>query len=431
MHFVHDSHTGTLRIMAAFICVVSVSVFQGVAAQVYGPGLNSTVTWECPGMDSCDSARVGYPDSIKNDGVTEAIVEHHVVGLPFTYNQPSLPIMTNRGTVIAMYRSTGPFTGEDQGEGNARYMYCSRKPKDSTWSEPILIHEDEELCECPNIFHIPGTDTTLAWYQTDAAFTVERSVQRNYLASGQYAVRISTDDCVTWSEEIMLPAIDRTSEHISDTAYAWLSHTAHRWAYPQRNPLVLMPNGDLAGFPGTAGDYEGAWDNTTHTRSMFIRVPRNNLFHTNPDGDPWTAVPVGTKDQWGNAGGVSHNGDLLVFNPRATKLGMISRINTLSFSDDGGETWTFDGYANGPEADGMPANQGGAVSLDWWDTTSVLNGWHVRFGALHGRNAWGAVATDVSRDSMSESRVWERIIGLNWNYGKCWYDACNGGVEDG
>jgi hypothetical protein len=381
-------------------------------------------------MAECGYAQVGHPDSIKNTGRTEAIVDMDLVGLPFGYNQPSLLTMTDRGTIIAAYRTSGPRGG---GEGAAGFMYCNRKPADSSWSEPIQIHADSSLAECPNIFHIPGTDTTLAWYYSDPYSDIEYSLQKRVLASGQSRVKVSTDDGVTWGEEIQLPAIDRDNHVISDTAYKWLSHNGHHWAYPQRNPFIMLPDGSLAGFAGIAGDYTGDWA-WGHTRSMYLNIPRNNLFHTNPNGDAWGAVPVGTEDEWGNDH-VGHNGDLLIFEPSATHVAMISRTNSLSYSHDGGQTWDWDeeglyGYGDFANGDGtIGQSQGGAVSLDWWDSTSVLHGWHLRGGPSHpsGREFWNIWASNVPPDSLVKWHTWDNILSLTKNY----TDELNGGIEDG
>jgi hypothetical protein len=369
---------------------------------------------------------MGYPDSIINTGATEAIVEHQMVVLPFDYNHPASLGMTNEGTIIVIYRSSGPRqgSGDPVGEGAAAFIYCSRRPADSMWSEPILIHADSILCEAPNVFQIPGSDTILSWYITDAALNANRGMQKNYLASQNYGVRISIDDGVTWSDEIALPEIDRATEQISDTAYKWLTNYGHTWPYPDRNSFVLMPNGDLAGFAGTEGDYEGSWD-YDHWRHMYIRIPRNNLFHMNPDGDPWEAVPVGSESDWGMHGS-SITAFLLVFDPQARKLASLSRGKNVAFSDDGGRTWRCMGEGGGQ----MGNNTGGALSLDWWDTTSVLNGWHVDGGGVGKSRSspcmgggWGINVTDVERDSMLTQGAWKEGVAFNHHYGTGWYDC--------
>jgi hypothetical protein len=409
------------------------------AAHAGGPGINSRVTWECPGMDDCSSyEQIGYPDSIINVGATDAIVTHTLVGLPFGYNQPSHITMTDKRTLIVIYRSSGSGGGS---EGGAGAMYCSRKPADSTWSTPIQIHYDSILSEGPNIYHIPGTDTTMAWYQTEAVYDVNKGWQADYLASALHGVRISTDDGVTWSDEMILGEIDRNE--ITDTAYNWFAHNQHHWNYTHRNPFVQLPNGDLAGFAGTAGDYSGNCGR--HCRSCYIRIPMNNLLHMNPDGDDWHAAPIGNMDQWGcHTEGqlavdyehqVGHCGSLLLFDPSATHLGFIGRYNGIAVSEDAGETWTSIGLANGGGY--MPSLQGGAASLDWWDTTSVLNGWHIRAGAVSKPHAtpcmkggWGIFAAKADQDSISEPGTWEEKLAFNHHYGTGWYDCPWGGFED-
>jgi hypothetical protein len=415
------------------------------AAEVYGPGLNSKVTWTCPGMsaDSCNAyEQIGYPDSIMNTGVTDAIVTHNLVALPFMYNQPSHLTMTDARTIIVIYRSSGPRRSGDVGEGNSRFIYCSRKPEDSTWSEPIQIHGDSILSEGPNIYHIPGTDTTMAWYQTEAVKDVNSGWQGDFLASPLNGVRISTDDGRTWSEEIILPEIDQNE--ITDTAYNWFSHNEHHWNYTHRNPFVQLPGGELAGFAGTAGNYAG--EVGKHCRSCYIRVPVDNLLHRNPDGSAWFASPIGSMDQWGCSSegraaedwehAVGHCGSLLIFNPDATELGFIGRYNGMAFSYDAGETWEAVGEANNGN---MPGLQGGATSLDWWDAQSPLNGWHVRAGAVGGSRGapclgggWGIAATDANQDAMTESGSWtNKVVSMNHHYGTGWYDCDWGsGFED-
>lgn len=418
------------RCMMCAVVLMMSAVFTNAAALEVG--------WECPGMNTCGYDQVGDPSGIVNEGATDAIMDFDVVGLPFGYNQPSLITMTDRGTIIVMYRTSGPPGG---GEGGAAYMYCSRKPADSSWSEPIQIHHDSLITECPGIFHIPGSDTTLAWYYSDAYYTTQYQIQKQLLAAGQTRVKVSTDDGVTWSEEIEMPAIDRDNHVISDSAYKWFGHNGHHWAYPQRNPFEMLPDGSLGGFAGIAGNYEGNWGQH-FTRSLYLKIPRNNLFHTNPDGDPWVAVPVGEEDEWGNDAS-GHNGDLLICDPRAQKLAMVSRFNSASFSQDGGSTWDYDheghydfgDFLNG-EGD-IGKNQGGALSMDWWDTTSVLNGWHIRAGANHDiwRNHWEIWATNVSTDSMTYYHTWQNPLNLAKNYGRVspssGSDIVNGGIEDG
>jgi hypothetical protein len=416
-----------VMVVCAVIVTQIIAVTQTTAG---GPGVNSVVTWTCPGLSECGTYdQMGYPDSIINTGVTEAIVEHTIVGVPYGYNHPGTVAMTNQGTVIATYRSSGPAGG---GEGSSAYIYCHRKPADSSWSESILIHSDTVLCEAPNTFQIPGSDTILTWYITDAAFMENNNMQKNYLGAQNYGVRISTDDGATWGDEIILPEIDRATQQISDTAYEWLSNYGHHWPYPDRNSLVMMPNGDLAGFAGTEGDYEGNWA-MANWRHMYLRIPRNNLFQQNPDGDAWEAVPVGTEADWGKYG-TSITSFLLIFDPSATKLGSLNRGNVIWNSYDGGETWTKLGFANGGEALGKQT--GGSLSLDWWDTTSVLNGWHVEAGGSGGKidgalsGSWAINASDAEQDSMANYHTWERYLSLNHNYGSEWYDAGNGGMED-
>lgn len=277
----------------------------------------------------------------KATGKTDAILHTEFAAEEYTaqnsYNHPSNIVETQDGSIVVAWAGGAS-------EGERTNIWTARKTS-SGWDNGQIIDDWGTIYD-PVLIQprAPGSPIFL-YYKRDG----------NPDAWKGYVVK-STDDGVSWSNKMQLPA----------TSDSYFNNYGGHFVGPHQNPPLEMPDGT---FLAGCSNEDGGVDNF---RYHIERIPANNYTGNEPGGSDWTVQHFTKKGLIAPA--------FLVFDPSYQKLGMVIRNGVhwdghFSKSVDGGDTWTTPEKLNGLKIKTGVA----AISLDI--DGGPGQGWHLAAGA--------------------------------------------------
>lgn len=252
------------------------------------------------------------PSPAAHDRNKAVIEEHRIPHGPLpTKHQTHASTITEAadGTLIAAW-----FAGTRENAPDVKIWASRKTPDAKAWAEPVVVDDGSRggkqyATWNPVLFTNPKDGTVYLWYKITG--DTPEPGYRNWWG----AVRTSTDHGKSWSKRIWLPKVDAEKHPI-------LKHYGSRATGPVKNRPIVMPDGSLLCGSSTENEPLG-W--RTH-------------FEVYQRGD-WTGQKHGVKIV-GPLAGRAIQPSLIVVSPDHKKLGAFTRDNGITWSEDGGQSWT-------------------------------------------------------------------------------------------